>query len=69
MGLPPLPAHAGGPAYLVGRFAPATANRILSALRGVLKECFPPGAHDAEDHARAADIPSVKGSSPQGAAP
>jgi integrase len=54
---------------LAERYAPATANKALSALRGVLGECFRLGLMAAEDHARATDLPSLKGSSaPRGRA-
>jgi site-specific recombinase XerD len=50
---------------LSGAYSPATANKMLSALRGVLKECFRLGYIDAETYARASDIPSVRGSRAQ----
>ena len=43
-------------------YAPATANKMLSALRGVLKECFRFGYTPAEDYHRARDLKSVRGS-------
>lgn len=47
-------------AAVAERFAPSTANKILSALRGVLRECFRLGILSAEDHAKAADVATVK---------
>ena len=56
-------------ACLADRYAPATANKALSALRGVLGECFRLGLVSAEDHTRATDLPGVKGqSAPRGRA-
>jgi integrase len=47
---------------LAEAYAPATANLILSAMRGVLKACFRLGYMSADDHQRAADVPPVRGS-------
>jgi site-specific recombinase XerD len=49
--------------HLAETLAPATVNKFLSALRGVLKECWRLGYVPAEDYARAADLPPVRGSS------
>src|SRR5438445_11989511 len=47
---------------LVERYAPATANKVLSALRGVAREAWRLGQIDAATHARIRDVPGVRGS-------
>ena len=49
------------PASLAERFSAATANRHLSALRGVLKDTWRLGYISAEDYQRTIDIKPVKG--------
>lgn len=46
---------------LAEKYSASTANRHLSALRGVLKECWRLGYMTAEEHARAIDIKAIKG--------
>ena len=46
---------------LASRYAPATANKILAALRGTLKAAFRLGLMDADSMARATDVPRVRG--------
>ncbi len=46
---------------LTERYAPATANKMLSALRGVIKECWRLGYIDAEQRDRTCDLAPVRG--------
>lgn len=47
---------------LAASYAPATANLMLSAMRGVLKASFRLGYMNADDLQRASDVPPARGS-------
>jgi len=46
---------------LMERYSPASANKIMAALRGVLRESWRLGFMDAEAYHRAIDIKTIKG--------
>ena len=52
-------------ARLASELAPATSNKHLAALRGVLKQVWRLGLISAEDHQSAIDLPAVHGPSPR----
>jgi hypothetical protein len=49
-------------AKLAERFAPATANRMLAAMRGVLKAAFKLGLVDSDRMTRGCSVEPVRGS-------
>lgn len=55
---------AGIRAVLSEKYAPASANRILSSLKGVLRECRRLGLMGADECAKACDIKPIKGERP-----
>lgn len=50
-------------ARLAEKYAPASANRHLAALRGLLKECWRLGLTSGDDYQRAIDIETIRGES------
>lgn len=50
---------------LASRLAPATANKHLAALRGVLKQAWRQGLVSNEDHQASIELPAVRGPSPR----
>ena len=51
-------------AKVAERFAPATANRMLSCLRGVMRECWRNGRMGAGAYLKIKDLPSVREEAP-----
>jgi site-specific recombinase XerD len=49
-------------AKLAERYSPAMANKVLAALRGVLREAWRLGLLDAETYQRAVDLAPIRGS-------
>ena len=46
---------------LAESYAPATANKMLSAMKGVLKSCWRLGLMSADERERASDVEPVRG--------
>nr|MDQ3317340.1 tyrosine-type recombinase/integrase [Actinomycetota bacterium] len=47
--------------FLAEKYAPSTANKMLSAMKGVLKACFRLGYMTADERDRASDVAPVRG--------
>jgi len=50
---------------LCATLAPATANKHMAALRGVLKQCWRQGRLSADDYQRVTSLPPIRGESPR----
>ncbi len=50
---------------LCATLAPATANKHMAALRGVLRQCWRQGRMTADDYQRVTDLPPIRGESPR----
>lgn len=50
---------------LCATLAPATANKHMAALRGVLKQCWLQGRLSGDDYHRVIDLPPIRGASPR----
>src|SRR3982074_1111054 len=60
---PPRPQVLKVRGLLEENYQPATANRMLSALRGVLRECWQAQLMTTEEYQAAINVPAVRGES------